>query len=410
MGLSVAGEEWAVRAISPCDERFEEGRQIPDMATNESAVITSRMITVVTGPSGTGELWNFLAVAVPVPEIAFIYKKWQPTDVTDLNTLPWTVVTYRSIAAGVSFLPEDLVADTKFSYVHPTIGPGTLIANAQQFRQSSKGLTFNLNASALNNQGMVLVAQYGSEPVLVPDSVFSHKTLNTNFGNPPATVTVPQENMGPMMLVESVPDTTEAIFQKDPHAVRQPARQGAYLPLKFNDPVSLFKPVQVAEMRADTESTVSALPTKANVPLAVESGTSTKVVQWLTTGATPSAGDGLQVYTTSGVTNMQVGVVYFEGISLSASLDIKTVAALEVVATGESAWSGFMKDSPEEDEVVQKQVHAVQRRLPSGHPASFNWLGTLLTSVLPYLGNLAVDLVGQLYKKYTNKLATAASY
>lgn len=413
LGLSVAGEEWCVRAISPCDERFEEGRQIPDLATAESAVITSRQITAITGPGGTGQLWNLLVVTIPVPEIAFIYKKWQPSDVSDPTTLPWTVVRYRAVQQGVLNITGRSASSTQYSY---KITDGTLLTQAEQFRQSAKGLTLNLNASALNNQGMVMIAQYGEKMTYVSDFAYDFEDVvapeQLNVGGETSTGVTSPLNMGPVYVIDEVPTTTDQIFQKDPHAVRQNARLGAYLPLKFNDPVSPFQPVALAELRADGESSASATPISALVPLVVQSTTTTSTIskQWLQSpDHGPPAGTRASICGTAGLTNMQVGTVFFEGISLSASVDVKAVAALEVVATGDSTWAGFMRSSPEEDDVVQKQVHAVQRRLPSGHPSSYNFLGTLLTKVAPMLGGLAVDLVTSLYHKFVNGANRASS-
>lgn len=414
MGLSLAGEEYAVRAISPCDERFEEGRQIPDMATAESAVITGRIITAITGPSGTGQLWNLLAVTIPVPEIAFIYKTWQPTDTSDISNLPWIVVKHRTVVPGAVQIPGVSVGGTQFAY-QPTGGKGTLLTEAEQFRQSAKGLTFNLNASALNNQGMVLAAQYGEKLAYVSD----YEYVWDNAIVPPSGFVVGNLspiaplNVGPVYVLDEVPSTTDQIFQKDPHAVRQNAKLGAYVPLKFNDPVSQFSPVNISALKAVSPTTAAPTdPIDSLVPVVIQTpafASTLQSKQWLKHPDFASTADFVPVVATAGPTNMQCSIVYFEGLSLSASIDVKTVAALEVVATGDSSWAGFMRDSPEEDEMVQKQVHAIQRRLPSAFPSSYNFLGTLLTKVAPMLGSFAVSLLGHLYNKFVDKSAKYAS-
>lgn len=401
-------------AISPCDERFQEGLQLPDLATVESAVITSRQITAVTGPSGTGELWNFLAVAAPFPDVAFLYKRWQPSDVTDITTLPWKAVSYRNLLSGGMKMPGSSTDPVVFARQDT---PGTLLTNAEEYRQTAKGLTFNLNAPSIMNQGMVLIAQYGEKLVLVPDHVYTYNSLNfaaLEVGGLPATGTeINSKNIGPVLVMDEVPQTTEQIFQKDPHAVRQMAKLGAYLPLKFNDPVSPLQGVSKASLRSRNGTSEALKPQDNLVPVILETavtGQTDPIRQWVQQPgtATPTA-DFATVLCSAGYTNMQCGVVYFEGVALGASIDIKVVSALEVVATGDSAWSGFMRTSPEDDDKVQKQVHAVQRRLPSGFPSSYNFLGTLLTKVAPILGGIAVDLIGKLWNRWTgqaDKIAT----
>jgi hypothetical protein len=256
-------------------------------------------------------------------------------------------------------------------------------------------MTINLNASALTNQGMVLAGQFGLKVTRVPD----HPLVYTN-DFPNANIPVDPANRGAVWVVNDLPETTDEVFAKDPHAVRQPARRGVYMPLKFNDPESLFSPLESTGYSSNngTSPNIADNPEMANSPIVlVHNGENT----WLRSGD-PSDGS-CQVLTAAGLVNLQTGVVIFNGLSKQASLDVKVVNALEVVADGTSAWTGFMKSAPDSDPGVMRQVHAVQKALPSAHPASANFLGTLLTTIAPTLGRIALGLVGGLVSKWVDR-------
>lgn len=385
---SVEAEEWAIRALSPCDERVQNGRQIPDGSSANSAVVTSRIITAITPPPGdTTELWNFLAIVPPFPDLAFAYKVWKSSQTVDDVT--WTPVPYRNVSPG----HLDVYSGTSGPQLSPNlVSNSTLDLETEQIRQTMKGLTFNLNASALTNQGMVLAAQYGDKITKASDYPI---TTSSSPDPPPADVTQGA------WIVEDVPTTTDQIFAKDTHAMRGPARLGAYLPLKFNDQQSDYQPLSLNRYKVDSTSD------KVNdgpLPIVFKSTSDVQALgtnNFLCFAYGPSGTGHSDAVVSPSTTNMQTGVVYFEGLSPQASMDVKTVAAVEVIPKGESTWTGFAEESPESAPTAQIQVHNIQRRTPSAFPASYNFLGTLLTSLLPALGSVATELVTGLIKKFT---------
>lgn len=399
-GITRAGEEWAVRAISPCDERLQEGRQIPDLAGTTSAVITQRIITAITPPTmtGTDSTWNLLVVTPPIPDVAFMFKRWSAS--ADPGTLDWEVVVFRDVIPGRTNLA--IASHLVDTYAFPFPGEtNTILNSAEQYRVTQKGHTLNLNASALYNGGMILAGQYGDKMYIKGDMILQGDDAFITSPN-----SVPVENMGSILVIDDIPASTEEIFAKDPHAMRAPARFGCYLPLKFNDPVSPYSATVSNAYYSDDGTTVIRAIT-GPLPVyerkyrgdAIANATQFKPIIW---GEVDPLANYRPVLSSVGTTNTQTGVIYCEGLDVKASIDIKTVAALEVVASGTSPWTGFMKDCPEEDDVVQKQVHSVQRRMDSAYPASYNLVGTLLSSVLPALGGIAVNLVKGLWTKYVS--------
>lgn len=392
---TVEAEEWAVRAISPCDERLQNARQFPDNSGTDSAVITSRILHTVVPPA-EATMWNCIVYFPPLPDVAFLYQAWDPTTGV-VSDAKWTAVPYRDVQHGEATWPVE--AGTPPSDNYPAmINRGTLIAQVEQFRQTQKGATINLNASSLTNQGMVLTAQYGDEPVLLPG--FEQGDLSdpvvAGFGS--------AELRGTVIALRDIPVTTDGIFAKDPHATRTPARLGSYLPLKYNNPVSPYRGVTSNEYYSTNGTNRAENNGPAAVVLSFEEFGGQVMVPIYTAAPTSAH---TTVLTSVGWTNMNTGIVYFEGLDPKATLDVKVVAGLELVATGDSVWTGFMEPPPQGSDEAQRQVHAIQRRLPSGFPASYNSLGTLLSMVMPYLGKLATDLVGGWINKFANRAQAA---
>lgn len=393
---TVEAEEWAVRAISPCDERVQNGRQIPDGSSAPSAVITSRILTVIEPPAtvGSEKLWNCQFVVAPLPDVAFVYKKW--TSAQTNKDVPWVPVTYDNVRFGSLQFPADpTIANPNPPDVALNPGGvgrniGTLLTNAEQTRQTMKGLTIELNASALHNGGMVLAGQYGDKITRVVNTILSPKT---GYATPDYDK-IPASCKGAAYVVQNVPSNTEQLFDKDSLAVRMPARKGVYLPLKFNDAESPY---------AETDS--NQYPSaEGPIPVMFQ----TKYDGFNQTQEFLPAPNG-NFLGSAGLMNMQTGVVFFSGLELEASLDVKTVSALEVVPRSVGNWTGFSQESPENVPDAQRHVHEVQRKLASAHPASYNFLGTLLATVLPYLGDVAKAVVGGLVSRFTTRASRAAA-
>lgn len=395
-GLTPRALAWAERAISPCDERFGTGAQIPDMSVAKSAVLTERIITTIAA-IGTGTTWNLIIATPPLPDVAFLYKAYDSS--VDPISVDWKTVTYRDINFGTLALPGGASVATS-----PTL-PGeqdTLNNYATGYRQTMKGLTVELNASALTNQGMVLTAQYADMAYIKSDTVYIYNGASTIVGEPLSS------NVGPAIILKEIPQTTDAMFAKDPQAVRMRARMGSYMPLKFNLPVSVMEAVETTELHHDGTGAESDAFRWA-MPVFIEGDGSTGAGhgEYQPIIISDHSGPYKNVLATCGMTNMQVGQIFFEGLSPNASIDVKTIASLEVVAAAPSPWAGFMEDAPPESDEAQKQVHAIQRYMPSGHPAKDNLTGALLNFALPIISHIAGPLIRYAANKFGGSIGRA---
>lgn len=396
--LSVAAEEWALRALSPCDERLGGTQRIPDMGIADSAGLTQRIINVITAPTAVGDdkTWDLLIYVPPLPDVAFVYKAWSSS--ADPTTVSWKSVSYKDILGSTAYLPHWDETATRLAWSNK---PGTLISNVEQFRQTHKGLTIQLNGNALTNQGMVLAGQYGDR--LPIESDYPLLTEGGSTADPAGRA------YGSVIKMLDVPLSTDEIYAKDPAAMRGPARDGAYLALKFNGPVQEYSPARSTETYSNDGTTVLQNPQLIALPVVLtrfRPTTNDYVEEFLTlnTGVNEN-----EVVTSVGTTNLQTGVALFSGIDRAASIDVKVVSGLEIVASGSSPFSGFMEPPLEESDTAQRQVHLMQRRLASAYPAKYNVLGTLIATVLPALGSVAVSLVKGWWTRFTDRASAAAN-
>jgi len=401
--FSPQAELWAMRALSPCDERLGGTVRIPDLSTNASAALAERLITVIAPPTAltAADTWNCAIYTPPIADVAFIYQVWKSTDPRPALTRFGTVVGYTDVAYATVNVPLEQFADTTFCYPGAT---STLLTLTEQFRQTHKGLTVNLNASALNDQGMVISGQWGDRP-----AIQANTRCYTLTGIPSAGDVSAANNQN-VLLITDLPVNTAQLYAKDPNAVRAPAKEGVYMPLKFNDPVQTYTSIQSTELKSldgATEMKDNTVLSPALLGYRENSNTSFVNVQFFQTA--PNIGNFSPSLATCGSTNMQSGLILFEGLSPSATLDVKTVAGVEVVTNRDSAWNGFMMPSPIDNEEAQKQVHAIQARMPSAFPASYNFIGTLLTTILPALGSVATSLITGFYNRFVNNASQAAA-
>jgi len=382
LGLTEQSEQWALRALSPCDERIGGAARIPDSSGTASAVLFNKIIHVLQAPGGPSGPWNLLIYSPPFADVAFLYKAWKAA--VDPSTVDWAVVPYRDLDIGTATIPLTSNWDTQEV---SGAAQSTLQLQTDEYRQTAKGITATLNGSSITDQGMVLAAQWG-------DKYEFPTNYKVGYPMPGPSPTPLPGNIKQVILLRDVPITTDDLFAKDPQAYRAQARAGAYLPLKFNGPVSDYVPVTTtAEGTGDTQM---------GLPVFIhDSATTADLPVPLTTTTT-----GAVVLLANGVTNMQSGAMLFEGLSDQVSIDVKVQAGLELVPSSSSTWTGFSEPPPADVDTAQRQVHLVQRHLASAHPASANWLGTLLKTVAMVLGPYAIKLLSGMATRGLNQLSS----
>lgn len=183
--------------------------------------------------------------------------------------------------------------------------------------------------------------------------------------------------------IELPPLDTQAIIQSTPKAV--------YLPMKeFNGAYNVGRAWEPVFEMQETDN-------QGPIRLKRRAG-----------GSFPDT-VGLDTSRLSDVIDLNFGVVVqvCTGLSLAASVAIKTVMDIEFVAGEGSPWMGFMNPNESVDTEVVALARAICLTQPFAYPQTYNSLGTLLEGVtsllshVPVIGNV-VPLVSRFVKAITS--------
>lgn len=397
LGSMPEGKDWALRALHPCDDNMGGGVKVPDMNAINSAAMEYRALDSIGSPSGSGN-WDVRFLCLPLVDVPVVYATrrsgeswsyWKPISVGDTSVAPGRVrlrATSLTDHGTVAYFGDE-----------GSWRQTTLYDNATEFRSSFRGITFHLNANALSNQGMVTAGQFGGKPAvdkLEFALVGSHfdGTINTQEGSGQTVTYYTSECMA--NIFKDIPTNGSQLVLKSPNALRENANIGVYMPLKFDDPVHDYQPpvftpkVKQKEGGGSSGETnpiigggpIYILDAESSSDTAVDEGIEGEVV-WDTLPSGSGADRDGYLLTSAGPVNHSVGMVIFEGIDNTATVNIKVRAGIEVVADVRSAWNPFMSVASKHDSAALAQVQNISRELAPAYPAEFNSLNMLLGAI-----------------------------
>jgi hypothetical protein len=336
LGSTRNGSIWALRALHPCDEAITGGKGIPDRTSFPIATPEMRTTEVIAPPKAQpeGTSWDCIVIKPDIPEIAALVWK-------------------RSSAA------TEWVAGHLSVYPNPTysIHPRQVGNDATRYRSTHSGMTTHLVAADLYNSGMVYASQFGVEKGIYQDTT---------------------DNVYEMGKLDP-----SSLLQRNPKTVVMPAKEGAYTPLRFDNPALDF---------AATDGQVANVTFPDSVD--EDGGTSTTFTK-IKRPSTPTADSDM--LTTQSVMNW--GVHYYAGIDSRASIQFKTVHGLEMVPTPSGGMSPFAATSPMLDQVALDAVVQFGQSMPSSYPAKDNDFGGFLKGLWNGIKKVArpiLDVVGMI--------------
>lgn len=352
LGLSSAGHAWALKALHPCDESKTEIVPIPDNATADVACFETRHSRILSVPPGVNENWDCQLAVVPTFDVPIVFRtKASSTDVWG-KWLPILSVS-PSFAPG---LVEIATGGTPFSQIQDA----ALNKNAEEFRQLFRGMTVVHNASSLANQGMVTAGQWGVkwDTVLEPPAV-------SGAGTTPDPIQ--------FLVFTDIPSDDDGIIVKCPEASQWEAKQGVYMPMRFNEPTHLFTKTGGSEITPVGSNTA----VKIGMPIILSGASDSWSIlnDSIQVGSEPGT---LITPTTAGPVNLLFGTCIFSGLDKTAQLVIKLRSGIEFVpiSSNESVWA--TKTRSAEDTVAIKNVQIIGNKIPAQFPHKYNSLGWLL--------------------------------
>lgn len=356
------GGEWAFRALDPCSETSfsPNGARIPDQAQTQTAAMNFRVDKFIAPPSNLndGDTWDCMIIALPFPELPFL------TVVKNSNEQDWSSAFGRlNSTAANGVYPQSITFPalqygevTESTRQALTNGP-TLGQYSEAFRTSYKGFSVKFNANALNDQGYVWAGQVTMGP--------STSEVDPGDGF-----------VYDLHAIAKLPMDVAALVSICPSYVRMNAREGVYLPIKFNGQNHEYRPCTWQTIHTNDQANKTHL--LDGIELGYQRSNDSIPVDGTNPVKTRSPLDNEQPVVVSGFDNTQVGVAMFMGMGRGATLDFKGRMGVEAVASGSSPWNPFVAEAPMPDSVALEEFYTVQNLLAPAYPEKYNGWGWLI--------------------------------
>lgn len=367
---TAAGRRWALRALHPNDESAGGGAPIPDLSLSQSANLEVRHGTIVTAPNDAvtdKSNWDCQFIVLPFPDVALAYRRRKAGN--DWSFFYILNPLQNQVTPG-SFIHED---DTH------GFEPGTLPALSESTtstRQSFRGLTVELNANSISDQGYMTAGQWGAKPSMVP------LVPSTKNGS---QITAEIDHY----VVESIPGEPDQIIRQCPEAGQWTARQGVYIPCYPTDPTHPYESTGVNVVNNSGDAIVS-----MGKPVLLR-GNNADAIQYTPelvyygTSSTAAA-------TSACFINQNLATVIFSGLDHTANLFLKMRSGVECIPQRESPMAAFTETAPMVDTKALQFVQAMASRIPICYPAKYNsagLLGALIASKAPAVAGALVNQI-----------------
>lgn len=347
LGSTPQGEAWALRALHPNTDQPLEPEGIPDTTDVKAAEPGYFAEATVQGGVGLQDTWDACIVALPIDGNPLIYA-FGPAGTDFTEAAAWTDLTTGNVNPPSRSNP----------------GPNDLSFGFQNFdavRTTYKGVTVDLDAPSLSDQGWIYAWQGArhNQPTRIVNQSGAHTQVDFH-----------------------IPLTETELIALDRGTYRGRAKDGAYVPLRFVNPVHEWQSTDYPRRAPDGSSAGNILAYTIKSP----DGTSAIF-------ANPTDPvQGSDRYASSHVDNTQTGVIIVRGISGAAKLRLKLCFGEEQACKSTSPLAATMSPSPLVDSRAMKRVAMIQHHLPLAYPADHNSLG----GILSVIGKVASGITGML--------------
>lgn len=371
--FTAAGRAWLRNYLNPCGEKEVPCRGVPDGSSSETAIVQSRVDQDILAPAGLlslvtdhgGSDW-FLGLVVPpwVDDCVFLIAAgFQPSEVPNLNGLVSAATVYPEWTASAN--PAVLESTIWYCRLPEPAFPSDVAENlpCTSYRMLKRGITTELISDQLTNRGFITASQWLCEPQ--PAVLYSTHTSYTGASNTATETTVTQTNVGNVAFAWEYlvgNPTPAAMTAADSRAFQCEAREGCYMPIYLNGSARNYQPYL------------------------------SRFILPKVHGTNLTNGDDIALTTeySHKITNKQqnIGVIWYQAISMAASVRVKGRHTIQAVIQPNSVWSAFAEISDGEDWYALETAQRIQNVLPQAYPAAYNDWG--------FLGNIVKGLVGKI--------------
>jgi hypothetical protein len=383
VGIDKAAMEWLVKCLHPPSVSTAPG--LPDETYVNMVRPEFRDQTIVSAPASVATAtWDLLVWRLPGDRAPL---QWFAGDAgTDFANYLASTIRGQGI---LTLQPLAQAPDFQYIGILPAALNWTqaILASSSlpfSYRTVYASMTAYLTASSLNDQGTVFAGQFPA-----PCSVSGPDT-DINAKGPGGIGNFALFNR----YVTSVPFRENEMLLLDPKAYTAPARDGCYQPLRLTGPTQPFAFGETSLGKAYRNPPTSAAGT---VVLVASASNANVLMPTLPAQLTNMCGGGFNsTRGYSGVSytgplyseqfntafdNVNHGVVLFRGLSLQASVTLKLYTGLEMVPRFDAPGRQFMQPPAKSSPMALDAYYAICHELGTSFPASYNSLGTLLSTI-----------------------------
>lgn len=420
LGRTAGGVQYVLRHLHPNGEGLVGGCKVPDGSFSASIALERRDEYQIGPPADAtagSSPWNLDILIFPLIynrillirymnltaltnayQNAVLYMAMDAmSSINDQSTGFSTPVypTFKTQAvAGVTFEWSVARADAYGVIANAnSLSPDAIKAMYRNVRRSFMGLTAELDAPALSDQGRIVAGQFGSDARLKM-ALAQYATVAETESPTPADV-----QNAELLHVELPPVIEEDVVQVDSLSYQGLAKDHVYMPMRT------WKPTATP---TDCDTAAPVLPTVQNAGSGLHAA-----LQWPTEVA--YLVDAQEIY----FAEYGTGIIKFLQLSSNASVRLKVREGIEGAAAANSIISPFDSPGLPVDPVAHEFVSEFCRTNPHAYLGKYNSRNQMMRGIFGSIGNtlgalakplpLIGDLVGPLLGGIGNMLDSAIS-
>jgi hypothetical protein len=205
-----------------------------------------------------------------------------------------------------------------------------------------------------------------------------------------ATVVVAGSSDNPTFTQLKLPSSAQRLVTLAPKSGETEAREGVYMPLRFRDPIHLYRDAasgaSIQYSASDPGNTPATwLQIRSSPDGTAPEQQNTIVNDGLTptfTAPSSTVTNAQMAWGCSQSGNLFTGVIFFLGIDKSASVQVKTRISLECTANTDGVdITPFLHASPLLDREALDVAAMAGQVMADGYPASYNSFGSIMGSI-----------------------------
>lgn len=349
---SAHGAAFLEKYLHPPGPPLESINGIPDKDSMSSALVEYRLPDTIGPPTFTTQkTWDCLIVTLPNMRYHSVVFKW---------------------LTGSAFPTAQVITNDEFVF-----NDANIRQTMSRIRAVARSTTFYFNAPSLSDQGMVYAAQTRS----------TNSTTTPNAT--PATGTTFPYCIADLGRLSQEPDFLTMMSNKSYMGPAKGAARdkegggGVYLPHGFSQPTQPYLPAYGTQISSTGQEQARAFIT--HVHYTDPAGVSVSV----SLGESPPFMD------------MSYGYTMFKGISVDATISVKTWMDFEVIVAPRGLWTPFITSGAEPDEKAMESAYRIKYHMSDAYPGSHNFLGALgglLSTLAPAIPGIITG-IGSLFNK-----------